>query len=709
MIKLLQNITTSVVLLVVAMMTIPQSSADAQYCGFNHVQYWRNYTIIQDVVVEDITEGSTIIERTNTGYEGWATVDDTEGPYEFNIGNDFELRVRWGTYYRAYLRVYLDRNDDQRWEQTPRGPNEEFITRIYYYSGIFRIPPTTYRINTIPFSVGEDTPEGPSVMRIIANTYNAYTDPCTQYFRRGYQWAYGEIEDYAINFAAPVPETYPTNGNILFNEERYDGTTRMHKGEMTEFRLPAVEFKGPQPLGTKYMYEISGPLPSNEVVYTALDPITSEEEVEIRTNNAVFEIESAIGSASVSTDEGTFLPTKGGEYRVKVTLIKRSGKRAEGISTFTVANDYDMSVSSIESPRTSRFPRFFKYLVNTNIAVDAIVQNTGLNPVSKFEVMATIYDADTDNIVEVLPKVVYDADNDPNLSPIASGQKYEVNFASFRNPTVGEFYVKFEVTYDFDEEEYNNYLPRPDGEKHYFEIQYNDQLSAGEYLNPNTGDTLKVNKPFAPEVLFENNGISDASNINFRMIITNEAGDEVYNEVSFLEDLPQGRYNERVVLFPTGIIREEGTYTGTAWVDYVYDSKRSDDTTTVTFYVEKGIQDTITVGETNALSEVINNNVVANENPSDEDNQVRVETNDVFTFNSISPNPASTSTKLDFVNTNNETLSLEVVDMNGRVVQSVKVSGNTHSLNVSDLSSGSYTIVVRSGNTIQTKQLNVAR
>jgi hypothetical protein len=706
---MMKNLLIKLALLTVAAtFLIPSMQVEAQYCGFEQTTTWYPYAIINSVVVEDLTEGATVLERTDTGYERWSTIDDTDGPYELNIGNDFEVQIHWGVYYRGYLRAYIDRNDDQRFEWPQMGPNEEYLGRAYQRAG-FNYPARPAYNQVFEMNISDDVPEGPSMLRIIANYSYRSDNPCVLYFRPNYRWGYGEVEDYAINFVAPIPETYPTNGNILFNGQEYDGTTRMFNGEMTEFKLPAVEFKGPQAAGTKFMYEIAGPLPSDQVVYTALDPVTGEPEVGINTTDTYFEIQSATGSASVSINEGTFKPSRGGEYKVTVTLIKNSGKRNQGINVFTVANNYDMSVASIISPRTSRFPRFFKYLVNTNIAMDAIVQNTGLNPVSKFEVEATIYDADTDNIVEVLPKVVYDADNDPNLFPLQSGEKYEVNFASFRETQVGEYYIEFEVSYDFDEEEYNNTLPRPDAMKHYFEIQYNDQLSAGEFKNPVDGDTLKVNKPFAPEVFFENNGISDASNINFRMVITNEAGDEVYNEVSFLEDLPQGRYNERIVEFPIAIIREEGTYTGTAWVDYVYDSKRSDDTTTVTFYVEKGIQDTITVGETNALSEVINNDVVANENPSDEDNQVRVETNDVFTFNSISPNPASTSTKLDFVNTNNETLSLEVVDMNGRVVQSVKVSGNTHSLNVSDLSSGSYTIVVRSGNTIQTKQLNVAK
>jgi hypothetical protein len=706
---MMKNLLTKLALLtVLAAFFVPNIQVEAQYCGFERTTTWYPYAIINSVVVEDLTEGATVLERVDTGWERWSTIDDTDGPYELNIGNDFEVQIYWGVYYRGYLRAYIDRNDDQRFEYPVMGPEEEYLGRVYQRAG-FNYPARPAYNQVFEMNIGDDVPEGPSMLRVIANYSYRSDNPCVLYFRPDYRWGYGEVEDYAINFVAPIPETYPTNGNILFNAQEYDGTTRLFNGEMTEFKLPAVEFKGPQQSGTKYMYEISGPLPSEDVVYTALDPITGEEEIEVRSNDVYFEMESAKGSASVSTNEGTFKPSRGGEYKVTVTLIKASGKRNQGINVFTVANNYDMSVSNIISPRTSRFPRFFKYLVNTNIAMDATVQNTGLNPVSKFEVEATVYDADTENIVEVLPKVVYDADNDPNLFPLQSGEKYQVNFASFRNTTVGEFYVIYEVTYDFDEEEYNNYLPRPDATKHYFEIQYNDQLSAGDFRNPLDGDTLKVNKPFSPEALFENNGISDASNINFRMVITNEADDEVYNEVSFLEDLPQGRYNERIVEFPTGIIREEGTYTGTAWVDYVYDSKRSDDTVSVTFYVEKGIQDTITVGETNALSEVINNDVVANENPTDEDNQVRVETNELFTFENITPNPASSSTRLDFVNRNNETLSLEVVDMNGRVVQSVNVNGETHNLNVSDLSNGSYTIVVRSGNTIQTKQLNVTR
>ena len=702
----IQKITTSLFAIVLALIVLPSSKADAQYCGFEYIQYWDLYAIINNVTVTDVTEGDVIIDRLNTGFEQWATIDRTGGPYDMNIGNSFEIKVQWGVYYYGYLRAYIDKNDDQRWEQTNMGPDGEFLSNIYIQSG-FNYPAFPDNESIIPFNVADDVPEGPSVLRIIAN-YGWYTtDPCVSYYMVGYQWGYGEIEDYAINFQAPVPETYPTAGNILFNKERYDGTIRDFKGVTTNFRLPAVESKGPQPTGTRIQYWITGPLPSTEVVYRALDPNTGSQSIRYNSPTQTYTMQSATGSASVSTSEGTFKPSKGGEYKVNVELTKLSGKSAQGVKVFTVANDFDMSVSSIVSPRTSRFPRFFKYLVNTNIAVACQVQNTGLNPVNRFEVTAKIYNANTNALVGNQPKVVYDSDNDPNVEPLQSGQKYEANFAAFQWAFTGEFYVQYEVTYTYDEEVYNNLLPRPDGEKYYFEIQYNDQLTAGEFKDPIAGQVLKVNKPTSPVVEFLNNGISDASNINFHMVVKNEAGQEVYNDVSFLEDMPQGRYNSKLVTFPNMIIRQPGTYTACAWVDYPYDLVRDDDTTCITFEVELGIQDTITVGELGDLVNQPTNDDEMN-SANDENLTQRIESSVVdFNFNGFSVNPASTSTTINF--NSSEALTLEVVDMNGNVVISEIAKNNQHLLDVSGLANGAYTVLLRSANGIQSRQLSVVR
>ena len=682
------------------------NKAEAQYCGFENVRYWNQYAMINSVTVEDITEGNIIIQRLNTGWEQWATIDRTGGPYDFNIGNNFEITVHWGVYYQGYVRAYIDRNDDQRWEQGLAGPDKEFLGAIYQYAG-FIYPAQPAYFSKFQMSIGDDVPEGPSVLRIIAN-YDYWSDnACQVYYRPDYIYAYGEVEDYAINFQAPVPETYPTAGNILFNNQRYDGTTRMFNGEMVDFRLPSVESKGPQPTGTRIEYWITGPLPSNEVVYRALDPNTGSQSIEYTSPTQSYTMQSATGPASVSTSEGTFKASKGGEYKVHVKLTKLSGKSAQGINVFTVANNYDMSVAGIVSPRTSRFPRFFKYLVNTNIAVTCQVQNTGLNPVKKYEVTAKIYNAKTNALVSTQPKVVFDSDSDPNIDPIQSGEKHEVSFAAFQTPFTGEYYVKYEVSYTFDEEEYNNTLPRPDGEKYYFEVQYNDQLSAGTFKAPIAGEILKVNKPTSPIVEFLNNGISDASNVNFHMVVKDEAGNQVYNEVSFLEDLPQGRYNSKLVTFPNMIIRKPGTYTACSWVDYPYDIVNDDDTTCVTFEVELGIQDTITVGD---LNDIVNqgNNSDELDRANDGNESQRIESSVVdFNFNGFSVNPASTTTAIRF--NSEEALTLEVVDMNGNIVLTDVAKDGLYNLNVSNLANGAYTVLLRSANGIQSRQLSVVR
>src|SRR5690606_17128926 len=128
----------------------------------------------------------------------------------------------------------------------------------------YTMPPPATQNSKMQFNIGEDIQEGPSRLRIIANYYMLWPDPCIVY--NDPSMVVGEVEDYNISFVASMPEVYPTTGNILYNKEKYDGTTRNYNGTLTNFKLPAVEFKGAQPAGTSIEYSISGPLPSREVV-----------------------------------------------------------------------------------------------------------------------------------------------------------------------------------------------------------------------------------------------------------------------------------------------------------------------------------------------------------------------------------------------------------------------------------------------------------
>lgn len=496
--------------------------AKAQYCQFDYVQNWYQYAMIDDVEAIDRTEGGIAWNRNNTGWERY-TLTDKPSTQEFKIGNEYDLRVQWGVYWRGYLYAYIDWNADGRFEYDRRGPEEEYLGR-YYRAGGFNFPARPSYTNYFDMNVTCDIPQGESRLRVKTNYSGRYDDPCVLYIRVGYRWGYGEIEDYTVAFVPQTPDTYPAAGNILFNQQEYDGTSRMFNGEMTDFPKLKMEFKAAQPAGTEVKFRIVGPRPSNDVVYTAVDPLSGSETITFNSPTQIYEIQDAIGSAAINGD-GTFKATRGGEYTVQVEV---AGAGCPGVSgaSFTIANNYDMSASEIVSPRTSRAPRFFKYKRGTFIAVTGVYQNTGLNPVSKWTAYATIKDLDGNIVYE--DDFLYDADNNPELDPIESGEKYEIDFARFRTFSVGEYTIELDLDYDLDEEEYNNQLNRPGTESHYFEVQYNDQLKAEEFLNPVEGQTIKENRPYNPRVLFSNLGIADASNVPLTLEVKNSAGDPLF-------------------------------------------------------------------------------------------------------------------------------------------------------------------------------------
>ncbi|MFA7327779.1 MAG: GEVED domain-containing protein, partial [Candidatus Kapaibacterium sp.] len=272
----IDRITTSILAIVFVLIAIPSGKADAQYCELGSQMYgWLEVGSIHRVTITDLTEGTLVYER-KSGWEQWATIDVTgtsSNPIELNIGNNFEISVNWGIYYQGYLRIYLDRNSDGRFDYVQMGPEQEFIGWAFKTDNMYYIPPIEYIDTKFPFIVSDNIQEGPSMLRVVTNYYQLNTDPCTIYYMPNYL-GYGEAEDYSVKFVAALPEVYPTTDNILFNKERYDGTTRNYNGVPTTFKLPAVEFKGPQPTGTQIEYWITGPLPSRDVVYRALDPNT---------------------------------------------------------------------------------------------------------------------------------------------------------------------------------------------------------------------------------------------------------------------------------------------------------------------------------------------------------------------------------------------------------------------------------------------------
>lgn len=126
-------------------------------------------------------------------------------------------------------------------------------------------------------------------------------------------------------------------------------------------------------------------------------------------------------------------------------------------------------------------------------------------------------------------------------------------------------------------------------------IAKNDsQLTAGDYLQPKAGEALKVYRPYIPQVNFTNTGAADASKINFRMVVKNSKGEEVYNNVATL-DLIEG-YATKVVSFPKLVITNSGEYTTSTWVETPDYNQMASQTANSTIEVERGLSGTFVIG-----------------------------------------------------------------------------------------------------------------
>ncbi|MEZ4724231.1 MAG: T9SS type A sorting domain-containing protein [Candidatus Kapaibacterium sp.] len=110
------------------------------------------------------------------------------------------------------------------------------------------------------------------------------------------------------------------------------------------------------------------------------------------------------------------------------------------------------------------------------------------------------------------------------------------------------------------------------------------------------------------------------------------------------------------------------------------------------------------------MNDIVNqgNNSDELDRANDGNESQRIESSVVdFNFNGFSVNPASTTTAIRF--NSEEALTLEVVDMNGNIVLTDVAKDGLYNLNVSNLANGAYTVLLRSANGIQSRQLSVVR
>jgi hypothetical protein len=396
-------------------------------------------------------------------------------------------------------------------------------------------------------------------------------------------------------------DVWPTEGSILRRGNIYDGTGGTQKPAMIFNRISGqAEVYG--------RYKISGPLPADprrnpnyKVIYTGTKIDPSDELIYFSPQPlgqpATAYIPYAKGLAAGTNGALDLFTNRsqipGGEYIVEAQMELPSFSYVQQIpaKTFVIANDYDLAITALLSPK-SKTDR--KYPLSVSIPVQARIVNIGISRVDSFYAICTITrDGNPEQTDTVRwPSVA-------NTPPLNTGDGVQINFRVFRPRYVGDYQVVITATPTsppYDDETYNNRFPRQ-GETFEFNVAYDIEGEAFAVTTP--GDSVFVGRPLRIRAIFKNNGvgvISDAPAYAYVVKMT-PPYDTVFRTNTIIQDIPSGRNNITSVIFPDNFIPPEaGTYKVCITVKAEGDPLEGNDTYCKLFEVVHAMAGTYTIG-----------------------------------------------------------------------------------------------------------------
>ena len=573
----------------------PKDGYQYQYCTVNE---WGYYGFVGDVKVTNLANSQVVYERVSGNDICYIFTGEE---INLKLGNSYKVEVRttgqypYGTYsgWYFYHRLWIDWNQNGSFADAGEFQGTKGVSCTVSPSpGYSNNTPAAWTIS-VPCNVIP----GKTRMRVSScYAYDNGADACSNgyVYAPYYNYNYGEMEDYVLNFIPDIEATFPPANGIVYANEPYDGTQRMKGGVLTSFPKPSVTMGSTQPTGAILKYKITGPRPSTSTVYSGLDPTTGTTSINMA-GFKTYTMQRASGTYAYGTD-GSFMSDRGGEYKIAAS-VSGSGCPGDVFNVFTVAWQNDIAINDILSPKNNGSPRFQKYLRNNTIAVQAEIQNVGINTVTDFWAYFYIVNNTGDTIYRFSRH--YDSNNNPTDVPLTSTAKTVLSFGNIRIPYVGVFkcYVNVDLQSALDQEEFNDIFPRAGDADYTFEIAYDIELWAEKMLSPTNGQVLIGNRPIIPLGQFRNLGASDASDVPSRLNVyklpTNTL---VYTDQQKVQDVPMGKYNTKVQEYSPMIIRESGTYIAELIISHEDDAVRTNDTLRYTFTVEGGLCGTYTVG-----------------------------------------------------------------------------------------------------------------
>lgn len=573
-----------------------------------------------------------------------------------DIGDTYVFRIRtanvmgFTSYYcyststtRFTLRLFIDWNADGDWvdagewinspsSTNPTNPTPAWGGNYQHWTPTQSAPPmclTTLMDWTYTVRIPDNVDATRVRMRITGGYYypmnlntnqdygwaryiDAAQNPCLNgyaydYYTYGYSYVYawGETEDYALEFQLPLKDVFPNDippNDILFAGELYNGTTRTMYDEAGDpyqwyFEKPFIEFKTAQVSGSSFKYEIKGPMPSLTTVYQGLD-VNGNQYIDLSGKSKVV-ISRATGICAPGGN-GNLRINSGGEYQLWITLRKPNGQEKVIIKKFTASWLNDLSVATILSPIQSGAPRFFKYPPDVPIPITAQFQNVGLKKITKFKAIANIYG--TDGSLVWTRWVQFDSDK-PEWKTLQPKDRVTIEFPTFISTSVDEFRleVKAELQSGIDLESYNDVFPRPDAPAYNFQVQAEIEIGAISIVNPVPNSTIYVGKAIRPAGMVENFGVGDVSNIQCSFVMKHIQSGKVFTLTGVLPDVPSGAYNKKIMEFDGFIFNEPGDYEATFTVFAQGDYIPGNNSITRTFKVITGIQNVVKVGQGQAI------------------------------------------------------------------------------------------------------------
>ena len=399
-------------------------------------------------------------------------------------------------------------------------------------------------------------------------------------------------------------DVWPTAGTILRRGSIYDGSGGTMKPGMYFSRISGqAEVYG--------RYKISGPLPADprrnpqfKTIYTGTKVGNPNDELIYFSPQPVGQpafapIPAAKGLAAGSNGALDLLTNRsqipGGEYMVEAQMELPSYNYVQQIEPqiFVIANDYDLSVTSLVSPKPKSDR---KYPLSVNIPIQARITNIGIATIDSFIATATIL-----RNGEIVYTDTVRWPSVPNTPGLTTGNGVQINFRLFRPRDVGDYDLVITATPTYppyDDETYNNRYPRQ-GETFTFNVAYDIEAEAKSIITPE--DSVYVGRPLRVRAMFQNNGVSVISDAPASVYIVKMTPpyDTVFRSTTTVPDISTGRNNITSVIFPDNFIPPSaGTYKICVTISAPEDPVEDNNTFCKFFEVVHAMAGTYTIGTT---------------------------------------------------------------------------------------------------------------